>query len=122
LHGACTPSTAGAGDAGWLGFTDAGLQVVIGEWSLASWQDSPANNNLSDPDTASFLRAFYANQRSAFVGSNGVVGAFRSADSPDPARATEREMPDLSLDCATPSMIEQPCDSERTRRTLQMAR
>ena len=58
----------------WEQYRRAGFKTVIGEWSLAT--DLDRRHNLSDPDTASFLRLFGANQLSSYLSDPHVVGFF----------------------------------------------
>ena len=58
----------------WEQYRRAGFKTVIGEWSLAT--DLDRWHNLSDPETASFLRLFGSNQLSAYLSDPHVVGLF----------------------------------------------
>jgi hypothetical protein len=57
----------------WTAYVLAGQRVLIGEWSLATNLDAE-DSDLDDPDTAAFLRLFYANQASQYLG--GASGHF----------------------------------------------
>lgn len=60
----------------WSQYTDYGLPVAIGEWSLASNLDSPSFTNVSDRHVRSFLKQFWSNQMSLYEMLPGIKGQF----------------------------------------------
>jgi aryl-phospho-beta-D-glucosidase BglC (GH1 family) len=55
----------------WSQYTDAGLPVVIGEWSCSTNLGAKAFTDLTNPDIVSHLRTLYANQMSLFSAHGG---------------------------------------------------
>ena len=55
-------------------YTDAGLRLIVGEWSLAINLD--ATMDLSDPTTVKELRRLYHEQATTFSGMDAVAGHF----------------------------------------------
>ena len=55
----------------WSQYTNAGLPVVIGEWSCSTNLGDKAFTDLSDPSVVSHLRTLYANQMSLFAAHGG---------------------------------------------------
>ena len=86
----------------WGQYTNAGLRVVIGEWSLAT--DLDRRHDLDDADTLRFLKLFAANQQSAWLSDGNVVGnvywTLRTASGWDPRPTPEhpngRQLPGTS--------------------------
>ena len=55
----------------WAQYTDAGLPVVIGEWSCSTNLGAKAYTDLTDPAVVAHLRTLYANQMSLFSSRGG---------------------------------------------------
>ena len=61
------------GNSEWAQFSDAGLAVVIGEWSCSTNLGKPAFTDLTNPAVRAHLVTLYANQMSLFSARGGTA-------------------------------------------------
>ena len=58
----------------WSSYTDAGVRLVLGEWSLATNHDAPLD--LGDKTTVEELKRLFREQLEVFTTTDGVIGSF----------------------------------------------